>query len=263
METKPTPPSIFSILRRRYPESEYALMEEVRDKAGFYASNAGDYILMNLWPSRGLSLTGFELKSSRSDWQRELKQPAKAENIFQYCDYFYLLTTDETIAKLDEIPVTWGWMNIKKSRIEIKKEAPKLKPVEISRHFLAALLKRACSKKNYVLKDEIADELKSQFEAGKNLRDYDRQQFEKKYNELKKEVDAFCLNSGIDLSEVDTWNNGSEKFGKAVKFIADGGSARIKKELFELEKTAREVLTSIETGLKLLNEINIPEKIEA
>jgi hypothetical protein len=81
--------SVFEILRKRFPENEYALMAEVRDKAGFDASRSADYIAVNLWPSRGLSVNGIELKSFRSDWLSELRKPEKAEKIFQYCDYFW------------------------------------------------------------------------------------------------------------------------------------------------------------------------------
>lgn len=42
------PVDIYTLLRKKFPEREYALMEEVRDKAGFNASRSADFVLMNL-----------------------------------------------------------------------------------------------------------------------------------------------------------------------------------------------------------------------
>src|SRR3990167_200745 len=94
--------TIWNILRKHFPENEYALMAEVRDRAGFHASRSADFIAVNLYPSRGLAVNGIELKSHRGDWLGELKNPKKAENIFQYCDHFWLLTADESVARIEE-----------------------------------------------------------------------------------------------------------------------------------------------------------------
>lgn len=75
--------SLIEMLRRKYPSPEWAFMQEVapRPIGGRYA----DVVAVNLWSSRGYAIHGFELKVSRSDWLRELKQPEKAEPIFRYC----------------------------------------------------------------------------------------------------------------------------------------------------------------------------------
>jgi len=142
-------PDVFGILRKRYPESEYALMQEVSNDAGFNRSRSADYIVMNLWPSRGLALLGFEQKASRSDWLSELKKPEKAESIFKYCDYWYLITTEEGIAKLEEIPETWGWVCIKGGKIHTMKDAPKLTPEPVSRGMLACCMFRVAYTQGY------------------------------------------------------------------------------------------------------------------
>ena len=150
---------IWAILRKRFSESQYALMAEVSDAAGYSRSRSADFVAVGLWPSRGLSITGFELKSNRSDWLSELKKPQKAENIFQYCHYWYLLTDGETIAKLEEIPENWGWLNIVGEKTVIKKEAPKLSPKPASNHVLAAMLKRAASTDGFIRKSEVQNEI--------------------------------------------------------------------------------------------------------
>lgn len=151
--------SIYSILRKRFPEKEYALMEEVRDKAGFDATRSSDYLAVNLWPSRGFAVHGIELKRFRNDWLTELKKPEKSANIFQYCNHFWLLTTTDNIAKIDEIPDSWGWLTIKGGRIKLMKNAPQLTPNPIPITFMCAMLKRAVDKSNYVHVDDIKDDI--------------------------------------------------------------------------------------------------------
>ena len=46
-----------------------------------------------VWPSRGLYLHGFEIKVHRNDWLRELKNPAKAEEIAGYCHFWWVVAT--------------------------------------------------------------------------------------------------------------------------------------------------------------------------
>lgn len=246
--------NVFDLLQKRYPISEYALMAEVRDKAGFSASRSADYIAVNLWPSRGLSVNGIELKSFRSDWLSELKKPQKAENIFQYCDYFWLLTTDDTIAKIEEIPESWGWLCIKGEKIFTKKEAPKLAPIPISRHFFAAALKRAVDKTQYIHIDSIDDKIQEARNIVEVKHKNNIEHLEKEILELKSILVNFKQASGIDLTGYYRWQTNPIKIGHAVKFIENGGTDTIKRQLFELENTAKSVLENITNGIKHLSE---------
>lgn len=244
---------VWQYLRAKYPETEYALMQEVSDAAGFSRSRSADYIVYSLYPSRGLHMSGIELKSNRGDWLKELKQPQKAENIFRYCDFFWLLTTDEMVAKLEEIPMTWGWMCIKGGKIHIKKPAPKLEPAVISKSFLAALLKRACDKKNFVPIDSIEDKIAEAGERGKEHSKNRLEKLERDYAELKKEVFDFRQASGIDLRDY-RWNTSPTTIGKAVKFIEGGGAESLRKDLLKLEETAKNIHQQICDGLEILKQ---------
>lgn len=241
------PINIYEILRTRYKASEYALMAEVRDAAGFGASRSADYILMNLWPSRGLHLSAIELKRSRTDWLRELKDPRKAENIFKFVDYFWLLTTDDTIAKLDEIPANWGWMAIKGQKIFTMKEAPTLKPVTINRDFLAALLKRAVDKTEFVHVTSIEDRIKDAHDRGVQSAAYDVKRSTEHHQVLRKQVDDFEKAAGFRIDS--GWIGPPAKTGAAVKFILDGGLEQQKKDLIFLEQRALSCYESIKKAL--------------
>jgi hypothetical protein len=48
--------------------------------SGWSRESRADAIARHLWPSQGLELIGFELKVSRSDWLREIKDPYKCES---------------------------------------------------------------------------------------------------------------------------------------------------------------------------------------
>jgi hypothetical protein len=242
--------SVFQILKAKYPESQYALMEEVRDKAGFNASRSADFIVMSLWPSRGLLLSGIELKSFRNDWLSELKNPKKAENIFQYCDSFWLLTTNDTIAKEEEIPETWGWMYIKGNRIHVKKEAPKLNPAPPTRHFLAAMLKRASDKTNWIAYDSISEKIEDARESGKNHYLYELQQTQERLKNLTQSVQEFQKASGVIIS--DRWNNNPANIGEIVKLIKDGGTDRIKNNLIHLKQRSEEIHREISRHIQNL-----------
>lgn len=233
--------TLFDLLQKRYPEKEYVIMEEVSDKSGFDRSRSADYVVVGLWPSRGLPINGIELKSSRSDWLRELKDPEKAENIFQYCDYFWLLTTDESIAKTEEIPPTWGWMCVKGEKIITKKEAPNLTPVPLSKSFSICMLRRAADKSKYVRVDSIHDKITEAKQAGKNESKSTIENLEKKLTELQTAVREFQSESGVDLIHYRRYETSPTKMGAALRIVQNGGAEPIKKELLQLQITARNI----------------------
>jgi len=246
---------IWSILRKKYPEKEYALMSEVSDAAGFSRSRSADYMVVSLWPSRGLAINGIELKSFRSDWLNELKKPEKAENVFKYCDYFWLLTTDDTIAKIEEIPETWGWMYIKGEKIIIKKAAPKLTPLPINKHMLCTMLKRAQDKTQFIHRDSIATEIEAAKQSVKDSNKNNQEYLQSQLKEKNRQITEFYEASGIDIRG-NGWMSSTKKVGAAVKFIENGGAAAMKQELIKLEESAKLILENISKGIKSLENIN-------
>jgi hypothetical protein len=79
-------------LERRYCAPEWCLMHEAANGTGFSGKRYADCVAMNLFPSRGLAIHGLEIKVSRSDLTKELKNPNKADEIAQYCDLWYVVT---------------------------------------------------------------------------------------------------------------------------------------------------------------------------
>lgn len=203
-----TESQVASILRQRYPEDRYAFLTQVRSSTGYSSvTRTADAIVMGLWPSRGLHLEGFEIKVSRTDLQKELKSPAKAELIACYCDYWWLVVSDESIVRdIDEIPRQWGLMTVCKNKIVIIKAAEKLEPRPIDRSFLASLMR--CiqdATKGAVPKSEIQSQLDQKFrdgiEQGKIELRNQEQLNSVRYQQLRASVDAFTERSGVRIDQ--------------------------------------------------------------
>ena len=78
-------------LAKKYAAPQYAFLEQVRNGTGGFANRSADAMALSLWPSRGLMLDGFEIKGYRTDWLRELKNPAKAEELAVYCNRWWIV----------------------------------------------------------------------------------------------------------------------------------------------------------------------------
>jgi hypothetical protein len=143
---------LFDSLRGLYPgQHGWMLLPQVRDATGAGSGRTCDGLAMNAWPSRGLEVHGFELKTHRGDWLRELKKPAKAETIFQYCDRWWVVVPDidveagreKPIIRPAELPSSWGLLVVdERGRAAQAVQAPKLKPKPLDRAFLASVLRR-------------------------------------------------------------------------------------------------------------------------
>jgi hypothetical protein len=212
-------------LRAKLPAGEYVIMEEVSDAAGFNRSRSADALAMSLWPSRGLHLLGFEIKVNRGDWLRELKDPAKAEAIAQYCDYWIMLAPKGLIPP-SELPATWGLWELDGSALRGTVQATKLNAATCSRSFLAALLRRADEANTAIVRKLIDSE-----------RDKERDAFEKRvqesvdartssHKELRESVARFETQSGI---KIDRYTG--DDVGKAVSLVLNHGDDYIVEQM--------------------------------
>lgn len=129
-------------LRKRFCAPEWALFFEVANGTGSAIRNYADAIAMNLYPSRGLRINGFEVKVSRGDWQKELANPAKAEAIMRYCDHWWIVTP-KGLVRDGELPPTWGLYEVDGRGMTCKVQAPALTAEPLTRAFVAAMVRRA------------------------------------------------------------------------------------------------------------------------
>lgn len=152
---------LYRLLERRVANDrgngpEAVIIPEVRNDAGFAASRSIDAVSLGLWPSRGLNLTAYELKVSRGDWLRELRDPAKAEAFAGLVDYIYLVVSDEAIIEPGELPDTWGLLAARgktTKKLHLIANATRLTPTDqgrrqplpagFNRGFLVAMMRQA------------------------------------------------------------------------------------------------------------------------
>jgi hypothetical protein len=128
------------MIRKRYPAPEWVTLFEVANGTGASQSRWADAVAMNLWPSRGMAVHGFEIKVSRTDWQKELSQPEKANDVARFCDFWWL-AAPEAIVKSGELPLGWGHLAPENDKLKVVANAAQMKPEPLTRHFVGALLR--------------------------------------------------------------------------------------------------------------------------
>lgn len=119
----------------------YAVAAQVRARAGHDARRTADFIAMDLWPSGGLALHGHEVKVSRADWLRELKDPAKAAEFTAYMNYWWIVVPDAGLVRDGELPDAWGLMAMRSGRLAVIRKAPWQQALPMPPTRLAALLR--------------------------------------------------------------------------------------------------------------------------
>lgn len=249
---------VYARLKSRFPSDQFALLDEVRDAAGFGASNSIDALAIGLWPSRGHEVHGIEIKSNRGDWLRELKNPKKQETIFQYCDRFWLLATDEFVVKdIKEIPASWGYMLIKGEKIFVKKEAPALKPKDLTRSFIGAVLKRATSR--LIHPSEIDGKIRLAVDNAVRAASGENTRMKNEYENLKNHIQAIEKETGFSIYDFSNYWRSCERdpvrIGNAINVVLkneesiDWHYSKLTRLKNELEEAALKVSSLLENQM--------------
>jgi hypothetical protein len=204
-----TAKDVIKHLRLHFAAPSFAFLEQVADGTGARQHRWADAVAMSVWPSRGFDIHGVEVKVSRYDWQKELAQPQKSAAEQQYCNRWWIATSDDTIIHPGELPPTWGWMVIKKEKgMRVITEAPGLKPLPVSVEFVASVLR------NFGAAEEVAVERRIR-KAVEEAREETRSHDKTRYETLRKSVDEFQIASGIDLKHA--WDAGD--IGSSVETL--------------------------------------------
>lgn len=235
-------------LRARFVAPEWAIFFEVGDGTGGNQRRWADAVAMNMWPSRGLEIHGFEIKVSRSDWLRELKDPAKSAKVQQYCDRWWIITP-KGIIKPGELPPTWGHYEVSEAGV-IRQvvAAPQLEAVPVTRPFVAAMLRRAGG----VDEEAVASRVRTEVDK---LRARDEERIKNEIEmrsrhdrDLREKVETFERISGLSISK---WGE-AEDTARAVRFVLEtgvlksyGGIARLAKDAEEFGAKCRVLLDQL------------------
>lgn len=231
------------LLGNRFCPPAWAFIPQVRNGTGFTSiTRTADAIAMGLYPSRGLNLHGFEIKVGRTDWLRELRNPEKAEEIAQSCDFWWVVAPKDII-KVEEVPDSWGLMIPFGATTKVIKKAEQLKPIPIDKSFLAAILRRTqetitpdAKLKTMFKKGEVRGQ-----ELAQHSFEYEREE----YQHLKAIVINFEQKVGVHL---DGWRR--DDIADAVKMVLNGEHLRAKEQLRDLFIKAKAITKNIEEQLK-------------
>ena len=215
---------IHAAIAKRFSSPEFATFWEVRDAAGFNARRSADVVAMNTWPSRGLAVHGIEVKTARSDWLRELKDPAKSASVQRFCDRWWLATSDDKVCRLDEVPQLWGLLVLRgKSLVQVK-DAPELTPEPLTRGFVAMLLRNATAGlvPTATLEETIAERVERAAVLRATTCDGELKRMTGAFERLRDEVADFEKASGIKITERWSHQHQPEKLGAVVKAALSG-----------------------------------------
>lgn len=105
-----------------------------------------DAVALNAWPSRGMELHGIEIKVSRGDWLRELRDPVKTEIIRSNVDRIFVAAPEGVVRPDldgDVLGSEWGWID---QAGTVRVQSPDLTPIggpTLPRPFVAAMVRSA------------------------------------------------------------------------------------------------------------------------
>lgn len=218
MKTSLKTSEVIERLGAKYPSPQYGFITQVRSGTGAYAARTADAMAMSVWPSRGLHITGFEVKVSRTDWLKELKQPEKAEELAIYCHYWYMVFGDETIYRPEEIPQKWGVMVPFGKGLKVVKEAPfSNEALPIDYIVLAGIFRNIAER--CTANELIERKMDEREERGKNWAKHEIERLKGEFEKTTKQIADFESASGVRITGWYGNNETPEAVGKALKLV--------------------------------------------
>lgn len=239
---------LLDLLHKRYCAPQYALLEQVRNGTGYTSvTRTADALAMSLWPSRGLTLEGFEVKVYRGDWLNELKRPEKAEEIAQFCNNWWIVAPKD-IVRVEELPPTWGLLVPHGGGLKALKAAPDLpKPLDLDRLFIAAILRNVTE--HMVHHRSIEKKLQAKYELGKGIGLANADQARHEYERMKEMLDGFKEASGLDIAN-ERYSHNITDIGKAVKMVLDGRHKKTQEDLRRIRYRLNGLIERVDEELK-------------
>jgi hypothetical protein len=146
--------TMLDLVRSIYPAGggmslSHVVIEEVAPGTGWSAANRwADVLALSVWPSKGMTVDGYEIKASRADLKKELADPSKHQAVARYCDTWTLVVWDETVLLDDGIPEWWGILTTIEGTDETRelkevRKAQKREPEPWPRAFVCSLVRNA------------------------------------------------------------------------------------------------------------------------
>lgn len=152
---------VFSRLERIFPSPAFVLLPQVANGTGQSREKRRtvDALAVSVYPSRGLYLAGIEIKITRSDWVKELREVEKASDIQRFCRQWYMACPVGVIPE-GEVPLNWGLIVVRKDGATVVKPAVDLSPEPPDMPFMCAVLRAAASaygKRLRLLEEQVVE----------------------------------------------------------------------------------------------------------
>jgi len=209
------------LLAERYGAPEWVFLRQVSNGSGAAHRRTADGLALNCYPSRGMELHGFEIKVTRHDWQRELRDPDKSVPVQKFCDRWWLVISKEEFVEPGELPPTWGLMVVEVKRgkpgLKVVTPAPKLEePERLTRAFVASVLRNAAAvvTPEAKFKEHYNAGYKDGLVVGEDTASARVRRLERESQEWRDAKSAFEDASGLRISP---WTAG--KMGEAVAML--------------------------------------------
>lgn len=233
-------------LAARYCAPAWAFLPQVRNGTGWSraVNRTADAVAMSLWPSRGLEFHGFEIKVHRGDWFKELREPAKAEEIQRFCDRWWIVAGDESIVQAGELPPTWGLLVLKGKGLTVKVEAPKLEAAPADRSFLAAILRRVGESTcpMFAVDARVEERVTKAKEQWDDALKYEREG----HDRLAKQVAGFEKASGL---KIQYGYRDAADLGAAVRYVLDHGPDEVRRSMEAPRASAQRIVDAVSKEL--------------
>lgn len=206
-----TATDVKALLRDRFDPNEYAIFFEVGEH------RRADAVAVNKWRSRGYAIHGFEIKVARGDWLKELKAPAKADDVIKWCDHWWLVAPTGVL-KDAELPINWGYYEVASAgpgwKLRLKTRAPKLHPKPLDRTFALRLLRQAGQDNEAMIRHRVDAALEkhrlardSEIERRVEERTHGSRDYKARYEEL------------LEALGVETWDTTPADVRRAMQLV--------------------------------------------
>jgi hypothetical protein len=237
---------IREVLEGHYTRDKYTLAFEVS-----MGTRYADAVAICLWPSQGYNIQGFEIKVSRGDWLRELKNPAKADAMAKYCDRWWVITPPG-IVKTGELPDTWGLMEVVEGKLNVVSRAEKREATPVNREFMVSMLRRGDQIDDNRLRKAVQLKTEALAKEAQQLVERERTRLKHEYDPMIEVIRDAEAKTGLRLR----WMLDSEKLVALMRVthrlgLDDGdfqGLSSVATELRHASKSAGELAEKIDAA---------------
>lgn len=251
-------------VRKHFAGSGAVVMEEVGNGTGWVQTQRrwADMLIMETWPSRGLEVIGVEVKVSRQDWLAELANPAKAEEMAQHCDRWFLAVGPGVLKDLNEVPAPWGVMEVAGGDsgdlvLTVSRKAEQKARGDSLPKLLVAAMLRA---QDRAFEKDVADAVRAEVHRRiTSLREQDRQWAQQGHQRFA----ALAAAVKAELGEDANWI-GDDELARAMAVVIRlgltkgyGGLGTLFQALVTAEEAAKKVRTAFEKNADVAAAINL------